>query len=87
MCVVPLRDTLSVDQWLANQGVASAAHARYGTCDVVSPPGSDSRRLAYAQSADRRVEIATTVTSAPPTAALRRREIADVLLSMTCPSS
>ncbi|TQM61857.1 TetR/AcrR family transcriptional regulator [Humibacillus xanthopallidus] len=87
ICVLPIRDTLSLEQWLASQGVTSAARSRYGTCDVLTPAGSDSRRLAYAQSADRRAEIATTVTSAPSTSAVRRREIADALLSMTCPSS
>ena len=87
ICVVPRRDTLPVDQWLARQGVTSATRTRYGTCDVFTPPGSDTRRLAYAQSTDHRAEIVTTITSSPSTAALRRREVADALLSMSCPSS
>ena len=87
ICVVPRRDSLPVDQWLTSQGVTSATRTRYGTCDVLTPPGSDTRSLAYAQSTDRRAEIVTTITSAPSTAAQRRREVADALSSMSCPSS
>jgi hypothetical protein len=87
ICTAPRADTLTLQQWLTRRGVPSTTPARYGSCEVLVAPGTDARRLAYAQSADLRAEIATTNTSPPASTSQRGRDIRAALATMRCPPS
>lgn len=84
ICVVDRDDALDLEQWLTQRGQVDWLPAQYGTCAVLSLPGTPEQQLAYAHFGEVRAEISVTVTTTADMAEQRRAEVADLLENVWC---